>query len=404
MKGHEVISHLIREEMPDREQVREICHRQPEYGHKPDGRPARRTVAVVAAVAAVVCLSVFGAMHFNLFRSPGTPEDTDASQTASVVPGAAPESTGPAFDPGPVQTGGGTLPAEQSGNSFTLLAFSMEPQTDGSIELREMDILSWELRLPGATAAGRDFGILHNTSTRFIRYDFENDVYQSSIGLTCRGENIRRVELFIDGGFFGKARVSDLTRSFASDEWFVTSFTHVDVENLGSFIILDSEDINDDLLLCWGVEGINDPDSLRTEVTVRAVATFYDGTSAGQTISFILAEVIEYMREHPQRVREQAEAREFYSSIPLEECELVEDSVMQVIDHYVYYFPDTRLSVTGIFHTGGLEGYAFDDNGVMLIHWGESYDHDERDFIVVYKKDADGIVTGMIYRTPLQAP
>jgi len=91
------------------------------------------------------------------------------------------------------------------------------------------------------------------------------------------------------------------------------------------------------------------------------------------------------------------DASNFYFNVPLEECELIPSSVKTVTD--VYEFE------TGI---DSLERYEIIDDGVLFqrgsitrIMWGDYFDDDERGFVAVIKCDTDGIMTGMVYRTPV---
>ncbi|MDR1246512.1 MAG: hypothetical protein LBK57_05725, partial [Clostridiales Family XIII bacterium] len=97
--------------------------------------------------------------------------------------------------------------------------------------------------------------------------------------------------------------------------------------------------------------------------------------------------------------REEAwkERYDYYMSVPLEECELVEDSVKTVTDGYEYQGDGWSIG-------GGVGGPAeymtFDENGVFRS--GMVGDNSDT-LIIVFKRDADGTVTGMLYRAP-EAP
>lgn len=85
---------------------------------------------------------------------------------------------------------------------------------------------------------------------------------------------------------------------------------------------------------------------------------------------------------------------EYYMDLPLEKCELVEESVETVTDAY-------EIDLGTYAHTIIIyDEMEFDENGIWrgvhtrdLSAGGEVY-------IPIIKRDANGVYTGMLYRVP----
>ena len=162
----------------------------------------------------------------------------------------------------------------QNGNSFALKAYAMEQQEDGSIEMREVDLMEDMQAWSGC-------------------YDGEN--LFMSINLKCEGENIKSVDFYTDEGFFakqylkiidGKIVLEDgVPASFGSngDGTYTITMYGDDFEKIGSSFTLNKDDMTDDLLLFLGTPVTNWLET-PTQMTIRAVATFNDGKTQEETL------------------------------------------------------------------------------------------------------------------------
>ena len=90
------------------------------------------------------------------------------------------------------------------------------------------------------------------------------------------------------------------------------------------------------------------------------------------------------------------EQLEYYESLPLEKCELLEESVETVTDVYEVR---TRTTTSWITLYDEME---FDENGIHRagIRGDTADDGTYEIYLPVIRRDADGVYTGMIYRVP----
>ena len=252
MKGLEIINHVVRAKMPDREQVKVNCLNQAVAETHRAKRPILRHSAFAFATAAVLVTCV---MFGNMLLKPTIDKD----------------------------------------NAFTLKAYAMERQTGGFVELRELDLLGETYYYWGA-------------------YN-EGSVFYANANFRCEGENIKSVDLYVNEGFFAKqyykilsgvidwvesdsggyrvaVAVDDEEYTFLVDDEYAAAaygddvellgssiaFSYFDrTELLGSSITLDQDSMRDDFYLVLGTE-VADSRERPTQVTVRAVAAFNDGT------------------------------------------------------------------------------------------------------------------------------
>lgn len=88
--------------------------------------------------------------------------------------------------------------------------------------------------------------------------------------------------------------------------------------------------------------------------------------------------------------------RNYYANLPLEGCELLEETVETVTDIYEYNI-GTVTDQTAIYdgmefdgdgiHRDGIRGEHTDDGGYVM-------------YMPVIKRDENGVYTGMVYRVP----
>ena len=81
----------------------------------------------------------------------------------------------------------------------------------------------------------------------------------------------------------------------------------------------------------------------------------------------------------------------YYQSLPLEDCELIEDSIEAVTD--VYEFPLGILTRVITLN----EDMEFDEDGIWR---GGPMMSSDQVYIPVIQRNTDGTYTGMVYRVP----
>jgi hypothetical protein len=307
-------------------------------------------------------------------------------------------------------------------NFFNLKAYAMEQQEDGTIALREVDLLD---------------GKTHYWST----YS-DGNVFYVSANLKCEGENVESVDFYTDDGFFAKQylKVEDgviiaedgvpATYRMAPGDTERTIIMYGDdFDIIGNAFTLKKDAMTDDFLLFLG-KAISDWRERPSEMTIRAVATFSDGKTQKKTLTLNLdatdAELVGTVKLPPEEIeRERVESirhEELVHSIPLEQCEVVPSSavILNYGDTFEYsldiasdgvttitaYFSITEESMNpASLKRDGFPG-LFDENGVMRFGAGllsgltlEEYDGNDG-YISVIESNGDGTFTGKTYKVP----
>jgi len=338
-------------------------------------RPVFKTAVSLATAAAVICLMVFG----STFISP------------------------------------------QGDNIFTIKTYAMEQLADGSIELREVDLVN---RNPIWSS--------HNGGS----------VFYVNANLKCEGENIKSVEFFADNGFFAKQYLNiengkiitedGVTASYfkgPNDAYYTLVRYGNDFDVIGNSFTLDKDVMNDGFLLFVGVE-VSDWRDSPSEITVRAVATFNDGKTQEQTIILDLTTgsggfgtVVMPPDEIERLQTESIMFEELVHRIPLEQCEVVPGSAILLTygDTFEYAIrSSSKFSGTAMWpitedsmnpandwslKRDGFPG-LFDENGVMRFGSGLPYydsweEYDGSDgYLSVIENNGDGTFTGKTYQVP----
>lgn len=232
MKGKEIIDSVIRNEMPDMETVRENCILQtmPEAPRKK--RPAFRAAVSVTAVA-VIALALFLGISF-------------------LKP--------------------------HSKNAFSLTAYALEEQADGTFVYHEFSIQPGEQQVWGG---------------------YQRGVYWQGIRvlLKCDGENIQEIKFSTDGN--ATFSLADFKiengeivydRVFYDDDGtFLGGQVIAPVEPLGKNFTISADELTDEftygLLL---VEDVKDPGKELPpfRATIHATATFHDGSTQEVTLVY----------------------------------------------------------------------------------------------------------------------
>ena len=198
----------------------------PKNRHKRNN--VRRRFATLAATAAIITFAVFG----NLFVNPMTD------------------------------------------NMFSLRAYSMELQYDGSVSLYEIDI-----------------DLINQMDDWGGHFDGEHLFL--NIALQPVGENIKNIEFNVDKGFLAIQHITRENGVIVRDDrtpMIVTGAGSIalfgsEFEIMGSRFLLEADGINDDLLLFWGQEW--DQTTRPGSISINAVATFNDGVTQEESVTVV---------------------------------------------------------------------------------------------------------------------
>lgn len=287
----------------------------------------------------------------------------------------------------------------QGDNIFVVKAYAMEVQEDGSVELREMDIMDTRPEYWGGYIDGE-------TTTMYV-----------GLGLRCEGENIESVEFSTDDGFFAEQYIGNLSEISTSGDpaLYVGPDNQMvmfseDFDNVGSTITLDKEKAND-YLLFWGTNYVDNPEfpyypPFPKEIYVHAKATFSNGKTAEKDFTIDLSGTGSsvYTPSEEQKAKNQKDYEaytELLQSISLDKCEVVPDSVQTLTygDTYEYHLGDSRSTSRRPITEESMEAAPFDENGVFRI--GSSLPSDGGDgYIAMLERNGDGTFTGTVYKVP----
>jgi len=272
---------------------------------------------------------------------------------------------------------GGLFAAPNDTNIFCVKAYALESQEDGSIELREVDLLDQPDVWGG-------------------HFDGEN--FYVSVGLKYEGENIRSVDFTTAEGFFAKQYINHLSDGEGVSKMYVGEDNQLvmygnDFDIVGDKITLDNETMTDDLLLFWGTEATN-MSEVPPKIEITATATFNNGKTQELTITVDLSGVgvFDGAVLSEKETQQNEKQSEYYDNLSISQCELVPDSVKNVTDVYEYS-TETSTSWFDVY-----EGMEFDKDGFFRCGWEE--EPDGTVYISVMKRDTSGGLTGMLYLVP----
>lgn len=264
-------------------------------------------------------------------------------------------------------------------NAFLVKAYALELASGGTVELKEMDLLE-----PYDIWGGH----------------FDGENFYVNVGLRYDGNNIASVDFVTEEGFFAKQYIGSLSIEENVPQLYVGPENRLAVygtefERAGSAITLNEETMTDDLLLFWGTQaaGIED---VPKHIDIQAVATFRDGRTQELTIPLDLsgmgAAVFTVSEEELQHAEDH---RAYYMNLPLEKCELLEETVKVVTDVY-------EVNAGTCTDLIPIDSWMeFDEDGIWRGGMrGDLTDSGYEVYIPVIKRDADGVYTGMIYRVP----
>lgn len=272
---------------------------------------------------------------------------------------------------------------------------------------------------PGDDAPSQD-DVLENTRNWVGQY-VDGALY-ISLWLRWEGQNVEDVTLETSSGRFARQVIpADLAamdsealadaqlqdRAFLVD---VGAEEHdlrlvsygTDFENLGQRFTVAPGELTDELRLFWAMDipGMNtdNQDRLLPEgFSLTATARFKDGQTQQVPIEADLSEIPSYtgIPVGPEQQQEDEREFEYYVNLPLDRCELAEDSVRTVTE--------PCESGKGLWYDlPALED--FDENGLHVAGYalgGGYVDTPAAElYLTVYRLEDDGTITGMLYRVP----
>ena len=270
------------------------------------------------------------------------------------------------------------LPREH--NAFVVKAYALDLEADGTIGLQAQDI--WE-------------------RPEILGGHFDGENFYVNIGLGYEGEQIDRVTFSTETGFFARQNVAELSLEENVSRMYVGADMQLalcgeEFELVGNRVTVDESALESGTLLFWGMEASGRED-LPEQVPITAQAEFRDGTKQKITVTLDIAGPMVYgIQRSPEEIEQSMEIREYYQNIPLESCELVEESVEHVTDVYEVQLPDGDTS--WIRNLDKLTESDFDEHGIYRSGFQGCLGGCV--YLPVIRREADGTFTGMLYRVP----
>jgi len=356
MKGREIINHIVRAKMPDREQVFANCLRQTAPEKQKMKRPIyRRSLAAIATAAVLVICFLFG----NVLLTP----------------------------------------PNSSNSFFAMSAYAMVQQEDGSVVLHEFDLLN-------PTENGEIYS--------GFRFDGEILYINIGVGIKIEGDNIKSVELVANNNdFFATQNIIRQNGNIYTHEVPMVYMgvdntnTHIIVvygsefEHVGNRIMLDENVMTEDFLLFLARTQESSLD-LDLTASFRAVITFSNGEKVEQDIIMPISRSsgVVTPTETDRAIMEEERLKSPWRFIPLEDCEVIPESVKTLgePDEYgtLYMFEATQNSAPMVIIEQDIAN--IDETGIYRSGW--MIDLDGSGIMLVVKRDENGVLTGMVYRVP----
>lgn len=223
-----------------------------------------------------------------------------------------------------------TFLPKQAGGVFTVKSYALDLDEGGRVVLREEDLLAksdyW-----GAYCDGENFYI--------------------NMGFRYEGENIERVTFTTGEGFFAQQRITpgmseeEVSCIYAGPENQLMVFGE-EFTACGSSVTLEGSEMEEGLLLFWGVEALS-TDDIPKNPHITAEAVFRDGSTQTADIHLDLSGTGVYGGDLPMDEESGMPMAygqsQYYRNLPLEECELVDEQ--RVTDRYEYTLDDYTLSI-----------------------------------------------------------
>ncbi len=272
-----------------------------------------------------------------------------------------------------------TIGIPNPANAFSVNAYALELGSDGTIKLKETDLIE-QPDIWGGHCDGENFYV--------------------NVGLRYDGSNIRSVDFTTETGFFAKQYIDNLAVGENVSKLYVGADNRLvmygtEFEIVGGTVTLNKETMTDDLLLFWGTKAAEMAE-VPKHIDIKATAAFYDGRTQEVSVPIDLSGMgITSFTLSDEDIKRNKEESEYYRNLPLEKCELLEESVETVTDVYEVKL---GMSTDWIKINDEME---FNEDGIW--RGGTRADVTEAGFevlIPVIKRDANGVYTGMLYRVP----
>jgi len=278
----------------------------------------------------------------------------------------------------------------KAGNFFVLTAYAFDTGDSGGITDTDQAILD------------RTIGCIGR---------FHRETNQASIlkKLDWNGENIDSVTFTVNEGF-----IVYHVRSDADEQLFLQNkaLAYGSPRNIVPYeifertgdnvLLLDGKIMTGETLLFWTLGPLDEDAVLPADVIITATATFNDGTTAEQVLSF---DATELHASSLQNMYEWQRLIQYYTTIDLDLCELVPESVMPADVSYRFVIldqPNHKMSVGIDINIEDIQrNQFFDDDGIFRFDYGDRYGNEYAGgYVAILKMEADGSMTGMVYRTP----
>lgn len=275
---------------------------------------------------------------------------------------------------------GALLALPQENNAFVVKTYALDLEEDGTIGLRAEDV--WE-------------------RPEILGGHFDGENFYVNIGLGYEGEHVARVTFTTETGFFAEQNVAELSLEENVSRMYVGAEQQLalcgeEFEIVGNRVTVDKSALESGILLFWGMAA-SGSDDLPEQVPITAEAEFRDGTKQTVSVTLDIAGPMVYSTEQsPEEMEQAMEIGAYYQELPLESCELMEESVEPVTEVYEIQLPDG--SASWIRHLDKLTESDFDEHGVYRS--GFQSCQDGRVYLPVIRREADGTFTGMLYRVP----
>ena len=228
-------------------------------------------------------------------------------------------------------------------------------------------------------------------------YDGEN--LYINVALGCRGEDLKEVTFSVEQGFLARQDLSQLQQEKDLPKLFVGAEQRLavwgrDFEILGNQATVPAEELENTLLF-WGT-ATEDPHAHPQTVTVTAQATFVSGRQQTEELTVDLSGMgaVSGQLLSPEDLEEARAESAYYKTLPLEDCILVEDSVVAVEDEY-----ECSVEGTTTWHTVRQED--LDADGIQRCGMFRAPGPEGLSvYLPVICRQADGTLQGMVYRVP----
>lgn len=208
-----------------------------------------------------------------------------------------------------------TLPGRLADNVFTVKSCALDLDENGSVVLRETDLVE--------------------SSDYWGGYcDGEN--YYVNMGFRYEGTNLKQVTFTTEEGFFARQQITPgLTEDQVStirvgpEDRLIVFGREFDL--CGSSVTLEGAEMEEGLLLFWGVQAAS-TDDIPRDPAITAQAVFENGDTQTVQVKLDLSGMAVFGGDIPQDPRDGRPVAYhqsmYYRALPLEDCELVDEQMV----------------------------------------------------------------------------